>query len=118
MMEKTYNQYFGQALMLSEDEKSMYCILQMGTGNTKETSNLVETWFPYSAMKRIITNEIDKDNYVVPNQFFSVTIQEGEDFISYKFYQIDDEDGHLESLFTPPNYFEGLENTAFFTPDL
>jgi hypothetical protein len=107
----TVNEYYGIAMMLSDDEYSMCCLLQIGTGNTKETSNLVERWFPYSAMKSVITNKIDDEFYVRPEQFFKVKIIEGLNSISYEFYQ-QEETQELVSLFEKPNYFEGL-NTSF-----
>jgi hypothetical protein len=52
---------YGIAMQLSDDMMSMCCLLQMGTGNTLETSYLVERWFPFSAMKNVITNQITDD---------------------------------------------------------
>ncbi len=109
----TVNEYYGIAMQLSDDEYSMCCLLQIGTGNTKETSRLVERWFPYSAMKQIITNKIDDEFYVSPEQYFKVKITEGVNSIAYEFYQ-QEETAELDSLFEKPNYFEGLD-TSFLT---
>lgn len=104
----TVNEYYGIAMMLSDDGYSMCCLLQMGTGNTEETSNLVERWFPYSAMKGVITNKIDDEFYVRPEQFFRVKIIEGINSIAYEFYT-QEETEELVSLFEKPNYFEGID---------
>jgi hypothetical protein len=108
MRKKIVNEYYGIAMMLSDDEDSMHCLLQMGTGNTRKTSNLVERWFPYSAMKGVITNKIDDEFYVRPEQFFKVKITEGTNSISYEFYQ-QEETAELVSLFQKPNYFEEID---------
>lgn len=107
------NEYYGIAMMLSEDKQSMHCLLQIGTGNTKETSNLVDRWFPYSAMKSIITNRIDDSFYVIPEQFFKVRITEGINSITYEFYY-QEETPELISLFEKPNYFEGIDIQQLF----
>lgn len=109
----TINEYYGIAMQLSDDEYSMCCLLQIGTGNTKETSNLVERWFPYSAIKHIITNKIDDEFYVSPEQYFKVKITESVNSIGYEFYQ-QEETAELVSLFEKPNYFEGLD-ASFLT---
>lgn len=102
--------YYGIAMMVSDDEESMCCLLQMGTGNTKETSNLVESWLPYSAIKGVITNKIDDNFYVQPEQFFKVKITEGLNSISYEFYKQEKTD-ELVSLFEKPDYFEDLDTS-------
>lgn len=102
------SEHYGIAMMLSDDKYSMCCLLQLGTGNTKETSNLVERWLPYSAMKDIIINKIDDEFYVQPEQFFKVKIIEGENSISYEFYH-QEKTPELVSLFEKPNYFEDLD---------
>lgn len=117
--EKTVNEYFGIALMLSDDEYSMCCVLQFGTGNTKETSKLVERWFPYSPMKNIVGDNIGNDFYVRPQQYFKVKITESIGFISYEFSK-EEETSELLSLLKTPDYFEGfddLDNSWMDTKD-
>jgi hypothetical protein len=105
---KTTEEYFGIALELSEDRKQMCCLIQEGTGNTVETSNLVERYFPYRPMKDIITNKIDEDGYVRPQQFFKVIITQEDNCISCKFFN-QEETEELKALFEKPNYFEGMD---------
>jgi len=107
---KNVTEYYGIALILSEDEYSMCCLVQLGTGNTVETSKLVERHFPYSAMKNIITNEIDDRFYVKPQQFFKARETKGENSISFEFF-LQEETAELISLFEKPNYFEGLDTS-------
>ncbi len=101
-------EYYGIAMQLSDDEHLMICLMQEGTGNTKETSNLVERCFPYSAMKSIITNRIDDNFYVMPEQFFKVKITEGVNKIEYQFY-FQEETAELNTLFEKPDYIEDLD---------
>lgn len=103
------NEYYGIALMLSEHKNLMCCLLQMGTGNTKETSNLVERWFLYESMKDIITN-INEENYVTPEQFFRVKIIEDMNVMRYEFYK-QEKTPELVSLFEKPDYFEDLDTS-------
>lgn len=110
----TIKEYYGIALALSDDEEKMECLLQEGTGNTIETSSLVTRWFPYSAMKNVITNEIDKEtNYVRPQQFFKVRIKESDNKIEYGFFS-QEETKELVELFEMPDYFKDLGDTPFF----
>lgn len=111
-MEKIVNTYYGEAFMLSDDCKLVCCVIQMGTGNTKATSKLVEQWYPFSAMKDILIHNDD----IILQQFFKVKITESRNFISYEFFK-EEHTEELVSLFKMPNYFEGLENTAFFNAD-
>lgn len=100
-------EYYGIALQLSDDEESMCCVLQMGTGNTIETSNLVEKWFPYSAMKNIINN-FDGEFFVRKDAFFKVKISLEPNKISYEFSK-EEETAELISLLKKPDYFVGID---------
>jgi len=113
--------YFGIAKVLSDDNKFVECLLQKGTGNTIETSELVSEWFEYSEMKHVITNEICKErgikyNLIMPQQFFKVEIAEVDGKIINKFYE-QEETEELNDLFTKPDYFEGHDFSAFFMED-
>ena len=84
-------EYYGIALQLSEDERSMICVVQIGTGNTVETSKLAEVLFDYSAMKNIIPeNQIDDEFYVTntKDSFFKVKTIEGNNCIYHEFTKI------------------------------
>lgn len=114
----TIKEYYGIAMALSDDEQQMECLLQEGTGNAVETSKLVTHLFPYSAMKKVITNEIDKsvgirNNLVTPEQFFKVKITESEGKITYSFFA-QEETEELVELFKKPDYFKDLGDTSFF----
>lgn len=113
--------FFGIAMCLSDDNKSVECLLQKGTGNTIETSKLKTQYFPYSEMKNVITNSICKEigtnyNLIMPQQFFKVDIIESDNKVSYNFYK-QDETPELVSLFEKPDYFAGLDLTDFFNSD-
>lgn len=102
------NEYYGIAMSILNSK--VCCLLQIGTGNTKETSNLVERWFPYSVMKHIIktTGQVNEEIYIRPEQFFKVKIVQGENNISYEFYH-QERTEELVSLFEKPDYFEDLD---------
>lgn len=87
----TKNEYYGKAMMLSDDRDLVCCLLH-------DNSKLVERWFPYSAMKDIITNEIGDDFYIKPEQLFKVLITEGKNSIGYEFFQ-QQETEEIELLF-------------------
>jgi hypothetical protein len=106
------DEYYGQAMMISDDQHSVCCVVQEGTGNTKETTKLVERWFPYSAMKGVITNEISNDGYIRPQQLFKVAINHGENEISYKFHS-QEETPDIMALFEKPDYFDGIDTFGF-----
>ena len=109
-MKKT--EYYGLAMQLSDGGDLMCCMVQEGTGNTIETSNLIERWFPYSAIKSVITNPINDENYVTPSQYFKVVVTEWENGISYEFYsQL--ETPELNTMFQKPDYFADLGDTSF-----
>ena len=104
-------EYYGIAMSILNS--NVCCLLQIGTGNTKETSNLVERWFPYSVMKHVLpiietTGQVDEEIYILPEQFFKVKIIEGKNNISYEFYH-QERTEELVSLFKKPNYFEDLD---------
>lgn len=106
--EKKVSEFYGIAMQLSDDEFSMHCLLQEGTGNTVETSNLVSRWFPFSAMKNVITNKIDEQFYVMPEQYFRVVITEEDNKITYEFFA-QEETKELNELFEKPDYFKNLD---------
>lgn len=108
--------FYGIAMQLTDDERYMICLLQEGTGNTKETSKLTEYLFPYGPMKgTVIINPINDENYVTPQQYFQITITETPGRIEYEFNQVD-ETPELIALFVPPDYFSDLD-TDFLKGD-
>ncbi len=104
---KIVKEFYAIALQLSDDEQLMYSLVQEGTSNTKETSNLVTRLFPYSPMKHIITN-IQDNHEVVPEQYFKVKVTEEVGKIEYEFYPQERTEA-LDKLFTKPDYFEDLD---------
>ena len=104
------NEYYGIAMQLSDYGDSMHCAIQKGTGNTVETSNLVSVWYPYSPMRSVITNIINEDGYVSPEQFFKVKVIEAKNSISYEFFP-QEETQELIDLFKIPDYFENIDTS-------
>lgn len=107
------NTYYGTAQELSEDEQSVCCVVQLGTGNTKKTSKLVERWFPYSAMKNIVGHYLEDDFSIYPKVYFRVKITEGNNSIKYKFYR-QKPTKEIKDLFKKPDYFNGLDTSTLF----
>ena len=105
-------EYYGVAMQLSEDKDLMHCLVQEGTGNTIQTSELVSHYFPYEPMKNIITNKINDEYDVCPEQLFKVRITISgtkKNIIQYEFFNVE-ETKEINDLFIKPDYFEGLKN--------
>ena len=108
--DKKVTEYYAVATQLSESEDLMCCTVQEGTGNTLETSELIERYLPYSAMKSIITNKITDDLYVTPEQYFKYKIIEdvANNTIEYQFFAVE-QTKELEELFKIPDYFKDID---------
>ncbi len=108
--DKKVTEYYAIAMQLSEGEDLMLCLVQEGTGNTLETSELVERYLPYSAMKSIITNKITDDLYVTPEQYFKFKVLEdlANNTIEYQFFAVE-QTKELEELFKIPDYFKDID---------
>ncbi len=108
--DKKVTEYYAVATQLSESEDLMCCTVQEGTGNTLETSELVERYLPYSAMKSIITNKITDDLLVVPEQYFKFKVIEdvANNTIEYQFFAVE-QTKELEELFEKPDYFKDID---------
>lgn len=108
--DKKVTEYYAVATQLSESEDLMCCTVQEGTGNTLETSELVERYLPYSAMKSIITNKITDDLLVVPEQYFKFKVIEdvANNTIEYQFFTVE-QTKELEELFEKPDYFKDID---------
>jgi hypothetical protein len=111
-------EYYAIAMQLSESEDLMCCLVQEGTGNTLETSKLVEWYLPYHSMKSIITNKITDDLYVIPEQYFKfkVTYDDFNSKIEYQFFTVE-QTKELEELFKKPDCFEDLGDVNFLNGD-
>ena len=104
------NEFFAYAMMVSDDSHSVCCLVQEGTGNTIETSKLVERWFPYSPLKAIIGDAIIEDGFVYPPNLFKVKITENKFMakIKYVFYK-HKETLEIVELFKKPEYFKDTD---------
>lgn len=107
-------EYLGIAMFLCNDKVTMNCLIQEGTGNTIETSNMVERYYPYEEMRHIITNSISEEGYVLPQQYFKLKSTAHADTVTYEFFPVE-VTPDLTALFKMPDYFSGLKDTAFVT---
>jgi len=103
-------EYYLQALQLSDNEHDVFCLVQEGTGNTVETSELVERIFPYSPMKHLINN-VNDDFTIFPHQLIKIRITEEVGSIKYEFFE-QKETEEIKNLFIKPDYFADI-NTDF-----
>lgn len=101
--------YYGMTQCLSDNGKLMCCIVQYGTGNTKETTNLKEKWFPYSKLKPILKSNVREDLYVENVEFVKISIvKEKGKKTKYEFEWVE-ETKELNELFKVPDFFEDLD---------
>lgn len=100
--------YYGIALMLSEDHKNVCCVIQEGTGNTVETSNLTERWFSYLMLTDIIEGFVDEDDYIRPQRYFRIEIVHEANRLTTSFFP-EEETDELRMLFDKPDYFEDFD---------
>lgn len=108
--------YYGMTQCLSDNRKLMCCIVQYGTGNTKETTNLKEKWFPYSQLKGILKSNVKEDLYVEEVEFIRITvIKESGKKTKYEFEYVE-ETKELVELFKVPDFFDG-EDWSFLNGD-
>lgn len=105
-----YKKYYGIALDISDDNH-VCCSIQLGNGNTIKNSNIVyPILFDKDKFKSIkVVNEC-----ILPQIYFELTVILEKDKLTFLIEELE-ENQFLIDLFTAPNYFEGLENSEFFT---
>lgn len=107
-------EYYGYALQLSDDAKLVECVVQYGSGNTIETSNLETVYFPYQPMIDIINDQQIDDEYIItPPLLFRVKITTEKNRIAYEFFS-QEKTPEIVSLMKKPDYFKDIDiNTLF-----
>lgn len=116
-METKTNEYYGRAFCLSDNGDSVCCAVQEGTGNTVETSNIKERWFPQSLFKDIIGNDNVKEDYHFKTcPYFKIKITEKPGTMLMEVVK-QEPTSEIVALLNPPDYFADFGDTSFLNSD-